>query len=181
MSIPGTEILRGAQVDLTELEPTYFEHIIIWRNQASNRVCFFSKNVFTMESQRRWYERYLNDPTDVTFIIVLKSGLPVGMLSLYSIDREARYAEFGRLLIGDESRRRRGIASEAVSLCLDYAVETLGLEKIFLEVFDWNKGAIRLYERFGFETTGYRTLDRGSDSIQPIRKMVLNLSRRRLS
>jgi ribosomal-protein-alanine N-acetyltransferase len=52
-------------------------------------------------------------------------------------------------------RRRQGLASLLLTHVLDDAVRR-GAEKATLEVRRSNEGALRLYERFGFEVGGVR-------------------------
>ena len=142
--------IHGNRIDLTEIEPVYFAPVIAWRNDPDNSRSFFSHQNWTLEGQRRWYERYAQDPTDLTFIMVLKTGQPVGTVALYHIDTLSRTAEFGRVLNGEKQYRRRGFASEACRLCLDYGFDVLGLREIRLESYAWNDAANRLYEQLGF-------------------------------
>jgi RimJ/RimL family protein N-acetyltransferase len=57
-------------------------------------------------------------------------------------------------VIGDETRRGRGIGTEATKLALAYAFETLNLERIELRVIDTNTQARDLYRRLGFVEEG---------------------------
>jgi RimJ/RimL family protein N-acetyltransferase len=89
---------------------------------------------------------------DFIFIIEdVKSGYkPVGQVSLYNIDWDAKRAEYGRLMIGDQDSTGRGFARLATEVLLDLAFKKLGLEEVYLEVFANNDRAIRIYEAAGF-------------------------------
>lgn len=56
--------------------------------------------------------------------------------------------------IGHESDRGRGWGSEAVGLLVDFAFDELNLRRLSLSVIDYNRRAVRLYERHGFVTEG---------------------------
>ena len=77
MSLPPVQRIWGERIDLIDIQPAYFDVIIAWRNDAENKCFFFTDHVWTLEGQWRWYDDYVLDPTDLTFVILLKSGLPV--------------------------------------------------------------------------------------------------------
>lgn len=72
--------------------------------------------------------------------------------------------------------RRRGIGRELLALCLAHAREVCGLEKVELEVFAGNRGAIALYEQAGFVCEGKllraRKLDGITDDIVLMAKFL---------
>ena len=89
-----------------------------------------------------------------TLVLVVdhESRQAVGYISLGEIDWEKR--EIGNMGIRIEpSRRNRGAGTQALKMiarwCFDY-----GIEEIRLDVAASNGGAIRSYEKAGFEKTG---------------------------
>lgn len=79
----------------------------------------------------------------------------VGSCQLVGIDRAAGIAEL-RIRIADAAERGVGRGSEALKLLTQFGHDTLGLERIWLEVFSTNDRAIRAYERVGFLREGTR-------------------------
>jgi len=108
VSRPGFEIIRGAHIDLVEVDPVHFEQIVRWRSDPEIGPQFFFSGPYTLKGQRKWYERYRLDEKDLTFVATLKTGFPVGMAALYDIDEEKAVAQFGRLLVGERAYRARG-------------------------------------------------------------------------
>jgi Acetyltransferases len=51
----------------------------------------------------------------------------------------------------DEAHRRQGIASEMIDFISDYA-RSLGFDRIELNMWEFNRGALEFYEAEGFET-----------------------------
>jgi RimJ/RimL family protein N-acetyltransferase len=150
MSRKGITAAEGARIRLVEIQPEYFAHVVRWRNDPDNRRHFFSKNKFSLEGQREWHERYLHDPTDMTFVVLARPDIPIGLVALYNIDDTRKMAEFGRLLIGESRYRNQGLAFEACTLCLDIGFGRLDLEEVYLEVYESNRVAVGLYYRLGF-------------------------------
>jgi RimJ/RimL family protein N-acetyltransferase len=87
----------------------------------------------------------------ITFsIITRKDDLPIGYVTLKSIDHDKRRrAELG-IAIMESQYRFGGYGSDALRLAIDYAFNTLQLISIELTVFISNTKAIRLYEKMGF-------------------------------
>lgn len=79
---------------------------------------------------------------------------PVGLIGLVAIDRNSRKAEF-YISMGDTSVKRRGIGTRATQLMLQYAFDTLQLNKVYLNVDAENKAACHMYEKVGFVCEGY--------------------------
>lgn len=174
MSRPGFERIEGLAVDLIEIVPEYFEHVVRWRNSPENRRYFVSQTEFTLDGQTRWYDNYRGNPSDLTFIISLKTGQPIGMAALYSINERNGSAEFGRLLIGDAICQGKGLGLEATRLCLKTGFDSLRLDRVYLKVFDWNQRAVHVYERLGFTSRGVVDMDDGTGHRQPVREMSIN-------
>lgn len=125
------------------------ELMINWRNKNSIRKCFISQSVISIEQQINWFNGYLNKKNDIMYIIEWNEK-PVGNISLYDINSEKNTAEFGRLIIGEESVRGLGIGKKATKLLCEYGFNKLNLNNIYLEVFIDNKYAIDTYESVGF-------------------------------
>lgn len=82
-------------------------------------------------------------------VILEETGEMVGTIELCNIDREDRTAHAGKFLI-DESQRGKGLGKlilrELVKICFD----EMGLSTVTLNVYDFNVGAIKCYEKVGF-------------------------------
>ena len=57
----------------------------------------------------------------------------------------------GRVLVGDEKYRGKGIGFKIINETLHIAFNELGLKKIYLRVYDFNVAAIKCYEKAGFK------------------------------
>jgi diamine N-acetyltransferase len=96
------------------------------------------------------------DPTTAHFAIYeLATRRPVGTTSLNHINYMHRTAEFG-IGIGEPDCCGRGLGTEATRLMLDYAFTAMGLHNVWLQVYDYNLGAIRAYQKAGFREIGRR-------------------------
>ena len=56
-----------------------------------------------------------------------------------------------RILIGNKELRGQKIGEQVVHKMVDLLFEDSNINKVDLNVFSWNKGAIKCYEKVGFE------------------------------
>ena len=111
---------------------------------------------WTHERMVNWYERAATDHDRMWFTIYETAGWrALGFCILRDIDQQHRTAEFG-ITIGDRGDRGKGYGSEAVKLLLDLAFTGLGLHNVQLQVFEFNHGGVRAYQRAGFKEIGRR-------------------------
>lgn len=76
---------------------------------------------------------------------------PAGIATLLP-DHSVRTAEFV-IMLGPEARDR-GLGTAATRLTLDYAFHVTNLRTVWLKVLAPNTGAIRAYEKAGFQHVG---------------------------
>jgi RimJ/RimL family protein N-acetyltransferase len=80
-------------------------------------------------------------------------GALVGRTSIHRIDLRNRHCWFG-IAIGPPARWGRGYGAEATILATRFAVRTLGMEKVYLNVFEGNDRGRRAYEKAGYAVEG---------------------------
>lgn len=102
---------------------------------------------------REWYLSR-NDQTDRLDLAVVsrRTGQCVGEAVLNDWDRRNRSCNF-RILIGPAGRDQ-GLGTDATRLMLRHAFTVLGLNRVSLEVYDFNPRARRVYEKAGFVAEG---------------------------
>ena len=108
----------------------------------------------TQEELVNYVSGTLKDSNTVFFALCLKeNNFHIGNVKVDRIDWMARTCELG-LIIGESSARGRGFGYEAMLLVIDYIFQELNLNKITLAVFENNPGALKLYEKLGFQVEG---------------------------
>lgn len=110
----------------------------------------------SIEAEKEWIRAYAprGTPHDVCLAIrAAGAGVLLGYCQLRSIDWISRTAEFG-IVVGPTESRGQGVGSHALSLMRDYAVQQLGMRRLWLRVVGFNKAAIALYEKAGFVLEG---------------------------
>ncbi|WP_080873590.1 GNAT family N-acetyltransferase [Oceanobacillus timonensis] len=127
-----------------------------WRNdvQVMHSTSPFL-DVYPMKATEDFIEyAILKSETSKGYIMVdKKTEMSIGIVSLIHIDYKNRNAEC-IIDIGEKEYWGKGYGLEGLNLLLDYAFYELNLHRVSLRVFSFNKRAIKLYKKMGFEAEG---------------------------
>jgi RimJ/RimL family protein N-acetyltransferase len=106
-------------------------------------------------SDERRYLRAIRRYPNAAVFVAEDDGRIVGRLSIARDQHPAskHVADLGLMVA--MSHRRQGVGWALLDAAAEWA-RSQGVQKLELHVFPYNEGAIRLYERFGFEREGYR-------------------------
>ena len=58
------------------------------------------------------------------------------------------------IIIGETDEQGKGYGKEVMELIIDYAFNTLNLNKVIVEVVEYNKRALEVYKKLGFIEEG---------------------------
>ena len=146
--------LEGEDVLLCSISKEHIEKLRKWRNKEEIRKNFLNTDIISAEQQNQWFSSYIKKDNDIMFIIKDKKNQEeVGAIALYNIDSEKKQAEYGRLMIGEESAKGKGIALKSIKLMLDFAFNELLLDKVYMDVFTENYPSININKKLGFKET----------------------------
>jgi len=141
---------------LLPFDGRYQDLVRKWINQPDVRAGTGTRGPVSDYEHANWYENLMQDPTRCAFLIghqADESTSPVGLTGLSRINLHSRSAEFW-IYMGEETFRRRGLASAGTILMLGFGFDTLGLHRIYLQVMENNLPALRLYSKLGFRREG---------------------------
>ncbi|NNE52505.1 MAG: GNAT family N-acetyltransferase [Sulfitobacter sp.] len=85
--------------------------------------------------------------------VIELSGAMIGGLRLHSVNEHARKASYA-IGILDPQRLNKGLETRATWLVLEYAFNTLGLNRLSIRMLAFNKRAIACYRKVGFVVEG---------------------------
>lgn len=103
-----------------------------------------------------WYATRADHDDRLDLAVVERaSGEYVGEVVVNELDTDNRSCGFRICLIGPRAFGR-GYGSEATRLILEHAFETVGVNRVELEVYAFNPRARRVYEKVGFVHEGTR-------------------------
>jgi RimJ/RimL family protein N-acetyltransferase len=119
-------------------------------------------------------DKTLSDENRIAFRVTnISDGTTIGHCEIYFKDDSAK---LGRILIMDKNQRGKGIGEQMVILLLNFILENRKERNIELNVFNFNVGAIKCYEKVGFRINPDKKLIREVDGeTWTALNMVLNL------
>ncbi len=126
---------------------------------------------FSLEQTRDFLKRVVDDALPQVMAVVEEEV--VGFCDILPNPAKG-FTHVGRLGMGVRFEwRRQGIGRRMLDACLSLARKA-GIEKVELEVFSDNVGAIRLYDSFGFSQEGLKVRGRKLENqYQDVKLMAL--------
>lgn len=106
--------------------------------------------------EERWFEGMVAAHGSERFFYVIcrrEDDRPVGTTDLHEVDRGNGSASLG-IAIGEEGDRGLGYGTDALIALVTFGFDQLRLERIQLDVYDFNERARGVYERVGFVHEG---------------------------
>lgn len=135
---------------LESFEKIDFDDLISWVNNEEI-LMQFAGPIFTFPLTTLQLDEYLNDKNRLAFRIIDSSvKANIGHAEIYLPNETT--AILCRIIIGNPAHRGQGIGQQIVNELLKICFIDLDVEKAELNVFDWNTGAIKCYEKVGFST-----------------------------
>lgn len=147
--------LVGTSIYFRALELDDMERLVKWINDPDiTQFLTMGRFPINFTREEEWLKGLYKGQNDIVMGIVLKDGdIHIGNCGLHQIDWVSRGCIFG-IMIGEKEYQNRGYGTEATLLMLKYAFEVLNLNRVELTVYEYNKRAIRCYEKAGFILEG---------------------------
>ena len=148
--------IRGRLVFLRPAERSDVPLFVRWLTDARTTEHLALRSPIGLAMEERWFEDMLeHHGRDRWFFVIcrLDDERPVGSIDLHQLDLTNGGAGLG-ILIGDPADTSQGFGSDAIRALAHFGFGQLRLERIWLDVFDANERARRLYERLGFVHEG---------------------------
>ena len=144
----------GEKCYLSPIDTNDAEKFTEWLNDLEVTVNLQTYNtVLNVENEKAFLENLTK--THNYSIIEKKNDELLGVCGFMDIDQVNQTAEAG-IFIGNKNYWNRGYGTEALTLLLDYGFKALNLHNIMLRVYEYNKRAIKTYEKTGFRQIGVR-------------------------
>jgi len=151
----GDMMLRGENVVLGAIREEDIDVLASWyENTDFLRFYDFHPAIpKTREQLRKIYEDGPGESFVPLAIRLNANDRLIGLIELDGISVNNRFSWIS-IGFGDDSHRGKGYGYEALSLAVEFAFRELNLERLQLNVLSYNKAAIRLYEKLGFQKEG---------------------------
>ncbi|TSC69945.1 MAG: GCN5-like N-acetyltransferase [Parcubacteria group bacterium Gr01-1014_46] len=140
----------------TILRPVFREdipYLLKWINDPDVRQFVASIFPTTQKFEEDWVDGLGKDKDNIVVVIETKEGKPIGLMGLHRIDWVNRLATTGAL-IGDKEYWGKGFGTDAKMALLDYAFNTLNLNRINSDVIAFNERSLNYSLHCGYQVEG---------------------------
>ena len=135
---------------LIPLQNKHLEMILPWRNQKDVRQNSFTDHIITQQEHEQWWDRVRSDASR-QWLLFCPDNKPSGVVNFYNI-RPAEEACWGFYLADTlEDYEKLKIWFLLEKSVIDYAENVLHLKKLKCELFAYNKAALFMHKRSGFQ------------------------------
>ncbi|OAB38631.1 acetyltransferase [Paenibacillus macquariensis subsp. defensor] len=147
----------GDRIVLREYRDSDLDHIRQWVNdpEITNTLSdnfLYPHSKYETESFFRMMVE--GKSSNKSFIIAVKDSLEyIGQIDLYKIDWKNRFAHLA-VVIGRKEYLGKGYGSDAIRILQKFTFEELNLNRIELEVYEYNERAYKCYLKCGFKEEG---------------------------
>ncbi len=152
-----SKIMEGKLVRLRAPEPEDLEYLYRWENNTSIWHLSTTLLPFSRYELKKYIEtgsKDIYETKQLRFMIERSEDFrPLGAIDLFDFDPFHLRAGTG-ILIGDPQERKKGLASEALDLLIDYCKNILLLKQLYCNILENNQESISLFLKKGFRITG---------------------------
>lgn len=149
------DAIPGRQIVLRRHRPEQFATVLRWyRDPEVARLTRFQVGPVSDEEVRHYFGvRLLASDAFAYAIHLAADERLIGTTTLSALDADNGSVLF-HITVGEHDCWGRGYGTEATELMVRHALDTLGLHRVGLSVFEFNTRAIRAYEKVGFRLEG---------------------------
>lgn len=152
--------MHGERIRLRAAEREDITAFLRWVNDPDVTENLLLISPMSRFEEEQWYDAMMKKPTsEHVLVIEVKDQSPnddyrpIGTCQFHNIDWRNRSAEIG-IMIGEKTFWNQGYGTETMRLLLQHGFDTLNFHRIWLQVYEKNKGGIRAYEKAGFQREG---------------------------
>ena len=153
----GTEpVIAHGSVYLRAAEREDIGRFVAWLNDYRTSRTLALRAPLSIPMEEAWFERMVGDQGKGGYLFtacLLADDRPIGNVGLFDLDLVNGSAGLG-IMIGEAADRGRGRGTDMLEGLVGFAFASLRLERIWLDVYDFNPGARRVYDRVGFQHEG---------------------------
>ena len=153
------DLFKGKLVRLAGIDPQELGKAFSGWNRDSEYMRMLDSDpphLHSVKATTAWIEKHIEEKPEVTYwftMRALEDDRLLGDIELAVTSWGSQDAFVG-IGIGEREFWGKGCGSEALQLILRYAFLELNLRRVSLSVFEYNRRAIRIYEKAGFRLEG---------------------------
>jgi diamine N-acetyltransferase len=151
--------MKYKEIKLRAMEPEDLELLYEWENNESNWTISNTISPFSKYTLKRYLEnshKNIYESGQLRLMIEhLHDAVTVGTIDIFDFDPFHRRAGLG-ILIANESYRRKGYGSMALTILIDYCFKTLQLHQLYCNILANNTESVDLFQGLGFVRAGIK-------------------------
>lgn len=165
----GRLLLRPIEKEDTDL-------VLLFRNADYVKNNFFYRKTITKEEHLRFFEEKCEKGLVFYFLVYEKeSQMPIGCVYMQHYDEKKDSIETG-LFFSEKAPKKKGYATEAYSLMIEYAFKVLDVSCLEARVISSNNASLMLHKRCGYQEV-QRTVETVVPTGEEVEAVTLELSR----
>lgn len=150
--------LKNEHITLRAIEPSDIDALYEWENDTdnwtvSNTQTPFSR--FVLEQYMASAHQDIYSVKQLRLMICNEENKAIGSIDLFDFDPNNLRAGIG-ILIAEKTDRKKGYASEALKLLMDYCFSSLNLHQLYCNITIDNEASVLLFQKHGFLITGMK-------------------------
>ena len=123
------------------------------RNSKNIRNSMYTDHEIDLNEHLNWIKNLKNNNTKLVFAIFKKTNIPIGVISVDSLDNKNKKASWSFYL---EESSRAGLGAFLEYEFLNFIFDDLKLEKLNWEVLENNSAVIKMHKKFNFKDEGFK-------------------------
>ncbi|WP_439127978.1 GNAT family N-acetyltransferase [Polaribacter sp.] len=141
-------------ITLQPFRESDYERLINWID-SEYLMYVFSATIFRFPITKSQLDEYTQQPNRVIYKVMdTNSNEIIGHAELNNINKRSKSARICRVLVGSKKARNKGYGTLIVNELVRVGFEEMNLHRIDLGVYDFNKNAIKCYQKCGFKIEG---------------------------
>eukprot|EP00879_Flechtneria_rotunda_P017786 GHRR01018645.1.p1 GENE.GHRR01018645.1~~GHRR01018645.1.p1 ORF type:complete len:207 (+),score=60.39 GHRR01018645.1:92-712(+) len=168
MKVNANTVIEGQKVILVPYKREHVEQYHRWMQDPALQEATASEPL-TLQEEYVMQQRWAEDEDKCTFILLDKSlpdtpvtgshgGGMAGDVNFFFNDYDSRSIAEIEVMLAEPSSRRKGIASEALTLFMAYGVKTLGVTKFRAKIGESNGASLALFSKLGYQAVSRSTV-----------------------
>jgi RimJ/RimL family protein N-acetyltransferase len=144
------------KVGLRAVETKDLDILKDWRNIPDFRKNFREVRELNSQNQEKWFDKINNSSNEFMFLFEdIENNKPIGAGGLLYINWIIRSADFSFYIGHEQCYIDDKYAFDAASLLIDYGFNNLNLNKIWMELYEFDNRKISFFkEKFNFQIDG---------------------------
>ena len=144
----------SSRISFRPVEKGDLEELRSLRNDMSTQLQLGSVGMESEQSQVSWWERGLLSEKQQRYTLLRSdTGEIVGMARILNIDHMNANCEIGLDIV--PRLRGKGLGYQSYLCLLEYLFLQKNMNMVYLKVIKFNTAAQKLYQKIGFEKTGF--------------------------